>query len=532
MTLTEVSPPATASAPSADPAWLHHLITTSDHKVVGRLYMGFSTVLLVLVATVGAVVGIEGMNLDDLALFDTFDALAQASSLYQFGLVFLVVVPFFTGLALAVTPMQVGSPAVAFPRAAAASFWMWLVGAGIVIASWAADGGLGGSVEGTNSDSVALSVAGLITVIVALGLGLVCVATTVVALRCAGMSLHRVPLLSWTSLVWSSLLLLSLPILAGDLLVAYVDLRGRAPIAFGIEDAIYGEVSWAVSAPQVFLYVLPVLGVIGEIVPVAARTRQKLYEILLGAAALFGVLGFGGFARVAFETPGQQPSTDEFLYYVVGVAIIVPVLMSLGGWADSLRQGGRRLRPSAPLVTGGLTILALLAAAVASVVRAVVPFELVGTSADGAVADLALWTGVAGSVAALAFWGPKLSGRVAAPILGQGVALLVLVGVMVTAVPMLAAGFIDDPMDNADLLDALRLISGLGTIVLAAAALVALLSFLLVTLGRGVPAPDDPWGGHTLEWSTTSPPPAGNFAVAVGPVRSERPLLDREEGDR
>ncbi len=530
MTVTEAPPtaPVTATTP-VESAWLYDIVTSTDHKVVGRLFMGFASLFLVVAAVVGAVVGIEGMDIDDLDLFETVDSVTQAATLSQFSLAFLVVVPFFLGLGLAIAPLQVGSPAGAFPRAAAASFWGWLIGAGLVIGSWAGDGGLGGSVEGTNSDAVALSLAGLILVSIALGLGSICLATTVLALRAPGMSLHRVPLLSWTGLVSSVLLVFSLPILVADLLLAYVDLRGRPPIAYGIESSIYGEVSWAVSAPQVFLYALPVLGVIGDIIPALTRTRPKMYPVLLGAAAFFGVLGFGAFARVAFEAPGAQDSTHELLYLAMGLAVILPVVASLGGWLDSLRVGGRALRPSAPLIgTIGALLLILLAAA-SSTVRAFEPFELVGTAADAGVAQAALWASVAGAIAALAFWGPKLTGRqLPVPAAGLVVLLLLLGTLLVTAAPI-AAGFVKDTEEYGDLLDTLRVLSGIGSVVLALAALLAFMTFLLVTFGRGEASGSDPWGGHTLEWATSSPPPLGNFVAPVATVRSERPLLDEEE---
>lgn len=536
MTATEAPPSAVAPAaeaqPAAQSAWLYDLVTTADHKVVGRLYMGFSLLFLVAVAALGALVGVEGFSTSELDLFASLDAVSQASALYQLGLAFLVVVPFFLGLAIAVVPLQLGSPAVAFPRAAAASFWVWLVAGGIMVASWAADGGLGGTVEGTNSDAVALSVASLIALLAALLLGAVCVATSVMAIRPAGMSVDRVPLFSFTSLVSASVLLLSIPVVVADLLIAYVDLRGRPPVAFGVEDAIFGEIRWAVTSPQVFLYALPALGVVGDIVAVTARGRQRNYGAMLVALGAFGFLSFGAFAQSAVTGAGRLDVTEEFTYLAFGIAIIVPVLMAVGGWADSLRRGGRSIRASVPFSAAVVVILLLLAAAAASVVRSIDGFDLVGTAADLGVADLALWTGVAGAVAGFTFWGPKLSGRHLPAVAATGVIGLTLVGALLVAVPNVVAGFIKDVDEYADTLDALRVVSGIGAVVLAVGAVLVFTAMLLETFGRGRRAGDDPWGGLTLEWATTSPPPAGNFAEPVGEVASPYPLLDQRERDQ
>jgi heme/copper-type cytochrome/quinol oxidase subunit 1 len=117
-------------------------ITTTDHKRLGRLFMGVSLLVLIGVAAVAALLGAERIDATD-TMIDV-DAVGQLFSLYRIVLTFGVVVPLMLGLAISIVPLQLGARSLAFPRLAAAGFWTWLVGAGLVVGSIAANGGPGG----------------------------------------------------------------------------------------------------------------------------------------------------------------------------------------------------------------------------------------------------------------------------------------------------------------------------------------------------------------------------------------------------
>jgi cytochrome c oxidase subunit I+III len=252
---------------------------------------------------------------------------------------------------------------------------------------------------------------------------------------------------------------------------------------------------------------------------------------MLGAIALFGLLTFGAFA--------ESTSTEkQFVYIAVSFALILPVLMLLGGLADTLRQGAKNigLPPTAFLcaLLGGLVIFAGVAMAF---IRAIVGFKLDGatqTTAADAAYNASLLGGVAVALGGIAWWSVKITGRVFSEV-GRILALLLAGGAIIAAVPELISGFLDQPggfqasIDNVrGGVEACNLISAIG-LCLVALGLLGFGGLVLKSLLDRSTAPADPFGGHTLEWATASPPPSGNFTEAVAVVRSERPLLDAKE---
>jgi heme/copper-type cytochrome/quinol oxidase subunit 1 len=530
MTITEspAAAPASTVLVSEQPAGLHSIVTTGDHKVLGRLYIGFSFLFFLGAIALGLLNALEKADTASLNVFSDATTYFQSYWMYRLGLVFLVVLPLFIGLATAIVPLQVGSPSIVFPRAAAAAFWGWLIGSGILIASFATDGGLGslgdGGVEG---DATALTLLAIGLLIVAVCLASVCIATTIVAARTSGLTLRRVPLFSWSMLVATAVWLTTLPVLLGNVVLAYVDYRnGR--IEYGLPAAINQQVAWAFWQPQVYAFAIPVLGIMSEIVPVAARVRQQMYEILLVAIALFGVCAYGAADRT-FDLQ------DNFLYPAIAFAALLPLLMLLGGWADSMRRGRPTGKsPLGALLLATVAVLMLGAGLLSGALRVIKPFELLTTSATDAVFNLVLLGAVVGGAAGVVYWAAKLGGRVYPEGLARLAVLPLLGGVALIGLPDLISGFLDQRSGLADGpvrdgVEALNIISFIGVIVLALGALVFIAGLMQMLSGRTRRATDNPWDGHTLEWATASPPPLGNFGEPLPEVRSEQPLLDAAE---
>jgi cytochrome c oxidase subunit 1 len=531
MTATDIAPAAqdTVPAPAPDPA-LYRIVTTGDHKTVGRLYLAFSLIFLLVVLAFGILVGFERSDQGGIEVLGSVDTYFQSWVLWKIGLVVAAVVPLFVGLAMVVVPLQVGSPAIAFPRAAALSFWGWLVGTLIFGISLAVDGGLGAPpAGGVDPDAAALTIAGLTMALIALVLAAICIATTVISLRPTGMYLHRVPLFSWSSLVASALWVLVLPVAIANLVIAYVDFRNPEPVSFGLQ--VSRQIQWMLRPPTVFVFVIPALGILGDIVPVVAKVRQNLYSVLLGAIALFGLLGFGAFVQT-------DNIEEQFVYIAVSFALLLPVLMFLGGIADTMRRGGKNVGiPSTALLCALLGTLVIFAGAAMAAIRAISAFDLAGviqTSAADASYDAALLGGLCAVLGGVAWWSSKIIGRSFSE-LGRPLALLLAGGAIVAAVPELIAAFLDQPGGFVPTLDAVEdgvelsnVISAIG-LCLVALGVLGFIGLLLKSLRTAGDTPADPVDGHTLEWATASPPPFGNFAEAVAVVRSERPLLDRKE---
>jgi heme/copper-type cytochrome/quinol oxidase subunit 1 len=220
----------------------------------------------------------------------------------------------------------------------------------------------------------------------------------------------------------------------------------------------------------------------------------------------------------------------------VGLAAVLPALGLLGLLGDTARSGTRTFR--APLVLGLSGVVLLFLGALAGALLVIDPLELQGTVWEAGQVHLVLYgAAVCGAFAGLWWWAPKLWGVHLGEWAGRGVAALTVLGALGLAVPDLVAGLLDDqpllsPGPNGqDLTEVMNVVSAVGGIVGALGVLLGVGALLGGALRRrGRPATDDPWGGGTLEWATTSPPPPDNFEGPLPAVTSATPLLDREEG--
>lgn len=510
---------------------LYDWLSTSDHKRIGRTWIRASLLMLLGTALVGLLVGFEQTDASGVDMFGGDNGLFQMWGLYRFALVLMVAAPLMLGLAMVVVPMQIGATNIAFPRAALAAGWGYILGAGITVVSVFAGGGWGAldGVSGDEADAIALTLLGTGMVIVSLLLGAICMATTVISLRTSGMNLMRVPLFAWSMLVACAVWLLTLPIAIANLAIMYVDLRG-GPLTFGNPegtDAMYAQLAWVLDQPQIYAIAIPALGVIGSIVPVAAGTRQIAHSVMIGFIGLFGLLSIGGWSQPYFAD-----TTDEILFIAFGIAIVLPVFAVLGGAAVTLAAGKAPAELPTVHLLGALgSGIVLLAAVVSGALKAVEPFDLAGTSAHGGLMNLTALAAIIAALAGLWFWGPKIGGGFMPSGLGRSVILALVTGALLLGVPQVVSGFFDapdlllaDPDDTV--IDAMSLVSAIGALVLVLGALGAVIAQVASMRGTGEDAGDNPWNGHTLEWATASPPPVGNFAEPPAKVVSEAPLLD------
>jgi heme/copper-type cytochrome/quinol oxidase subunit 1 len=533
MTMTETRPNATSdvalghggepSATTSVPAPLNWL-TTADHSRVGRLFVVSALAFAAAMTVLAVLAAFERITPGSFDLFAGVNDATHVNNLAVWGVMFLGVLPLLAGLALAVVPLQVGSRTVAFGRAAAFGFWTWLVGAGLMVGSVIADGGPGGA----DHDTVDLYLLALGLVCVGLVVAAVCVATTVLTLRAPGMRLDRVPLFAWSAMVQSVMVVVMLPVLIGHLIFQYVDHR-YGKIAFGGDSPITPYLQWMVRQPSTGLMMIPALGIVAEIVPVFARNRQRLTGVLQGAIAVAGLASFGAFAQDRLF--GNV--TTQLTFILVSLLAVVGPLLVLAVNGLTLKTGKPVVK--APLVWAMLLGLGALAAAAMQVLPPFRDLELQGTAYENGQFYAAAGVGLLAGIAGLIYWGPKLWGRVIPDKPAMGLALLGLLGVALTAIPAAVAGFIDQPRDSV-LFSKDDATGALNTLVMVGHAIVALVILSSLSLlarcalsKRSTEAGDDPWEGHTLEWSTSSPPQPGNFTGPLPVVSSDRPLLDARE---
>jgi len=540
MTVTEDAPAAapassqpTAPAPAA--TGLASILGTGDHKVVGRIWLLASLLHLLLAGSAAIWISVQRIDVEQLST-NAPDFFAQAFTFRSIAGAFLFLLPFTIGLATLVVPLQVGAATVAFPRAAAAAAWTYLLGGGLVVAAYAIDGGA----LGDDTDGVRLFTLAFLLVLVSLVVAWICLATTVIALRPTGMSLRRVPLFAWSILIAGTVWVVNLSVLAGVVLIGYIDLRYGGSTGFitgGGAATLYSRIAWVFGQPAVYAFAIPALGIISSVVPVFSDTRLVRHRVAMGLIGAYGALAAGAWALPAFG-PDPLPWLYEAPWVAASFAVVVPLLGLFGIWALTLRQGAPRL--ASPLLFAGASALMLLVGLLAGALQAIEAIEtlvdegatsLYGTTVTTSVASYVVLAATIAAFGGLVYWAPKVIGRQVSENGARVVALLLLVGTVVWAFPDLISGLLGQsavpgvvPTDNLDAIKALDTVSAIGGGLLALAGL-AFVGVLIGGFRSRVEPGDDPWTGQTLEWVTSSPPPVGNFP-SLPVIESETPLYD------
>jgi len=523
-TVGELAPPEPerfVGLPDHDPGGFAGFLGTGDHKGLGVAYLVLASLF-----GLGSLVLDLLFHAEQASHFLPKDSIDQIFTLGRVGGVFLFAIPMFLGLATYITPLQVGANTVAFPRAAAAAFWGWLIGSGVLIAAYAINGGP----DGGGFKAVDLFYVALALIIVSLLTASVCLVTTVIALRAPGLWLTRVPLFSWSVVVAATLWLLTLPVVLANLVVLYLDHHYGTGAAFAADQ--FAHLGWIFGVPQLYVIAIPVLGAVSDVVATMAGVRQGHRGLMMCAIGAFGILSFGAYAQPAFD----PLIWNEALYVGMGVLIVLPVLVLVAGWAVTLKSGKPGVQ-SPLLFAFGAAALMLLSVA-AGAVFVIRPFDLhgAGWAEQGFVLPpyasglflLVLSAAVLGASAGLTFWAPKLFGRFARESLARLAALVGLLGGLVAGLPLLIYGFALKASGLADSAKFLNGTSAVGT----ALVIVALVLVWSSLLGRnGEALSNDAWGrGQSLEWITSSPPGDANFGV-LPRIESAEPVLDAPSED-
>jgi len=528
MTTIETHAPGATVSPSARVSSVGDWLTTTDHKRIGRSFIGVSLAGLLGVIVVAALLGIERIDAGA-AMLDA-DSIPQLFSTYRIGLTFIVLIPLLLGIAIAVVPLQLGARSLTFPRLAAAGFWTWFFGSLLVVIAIASNGGPGGG----DSKFVSLFLSGMIVLVLGLGAAAGSLGTTILTTRAPGMNMRRVPLFSWSALVGSLGLLVVLPAVAGALIYTYVDYQyGRA--GFGGNTGVANWIGFGFTQPATFVYAVPVFGFAAEVIAVASGRRFPMRGVVFTGVGLVAI-------SAALGAVIQQPadlsrdisgfSIGDWFSDVLPYAMfnLLPILggfivISLGGLA--MRSG--RPRITAPLVFGLLGALMVFVGMVANAIYQIGDAQLTGTVFEEGVWLFIVYGAVLSALGAVTYWGPKLWGRLLPAKMVAPLAALGFIATVLAAGPYLIAGFAKQPANASefDYSGPQNLWNGLSAAghVLMFLTVALFIGVALRSFRKGDDAGDDPWDGQTLEWATSSPAPHANFAD-VHTVASPEPLLD------
>lgn len=535
MAVTETPPEtvdaAAAEAASADrphPTGLAGVLGTGDHKVIGRLYIVCSLIFGLLVLTLGELFAVESTKPATLDVFSS-DTAYQLFSLARVGSVFLLGLPLVIGVAMVVVPLQVGARTIAFPRAAAASFWGWLLGSALMLGAYAANGGPGGG----SAKGVDLWIAAMGLIVLSILLAAVSLATTVLALRAQGLTLPRTPMFAWSVAVAAIMWLLTLPVLFGQLVLMYVDHRSAGGVLVGGSASLLPGSAWVLRNPQVYVLAIPVLGFVADVIITMGHGRSRNRGLIQAAIGVFGVVSFG-----AFLVSPSKAGLESAIVVIMALVAVVPVL-AVGALAgDGARRGSFKLNASVLYAVGALLVLlvATLGGAVGAI-PGVLDAPQGGTVADNilslGVSHAVVLAAVMAALGGIQFWATKVGRQAADEKAGALAPLLLLVGAVVATVPDMISGVTGSGnelfADFTGGVKGLNVVTTIGFAIVAVGLVVALVGLLPMLKRPDDDVPADPWEGQSLEWLAASPPPLGNFSDDLAPVTSAEPLIDLRE---
>ncbi len=436
---------AVVTAPQAQAQGFTRSMMAADAVTVGRLFVAMSLLAGLGTAVIGLLNAVE--RLDTVSPTDVFGGLNsyfQMWTLYRVSFVLLVVMPLLLGIAMLVVPTQIGADNLAFPRAALGAFWLWRIGAVITVASVFAGGGWGAidGVTAKESDAIALTLLGTATMIVALLLGAVVVATTIVTLRPAGMSLLAVPAFVWSMLVTCAVWLFTMPAVIANIVLIYADLRGRPAVAYGRAEGpdIWLQLDWVIEQPAVYAMAIPVIGVAVDTVVRAVGVGPGRPELAAIVVGLFGLLAVGGWSQDYFTQPADY--RDDLIYVAFGLGAVVPVVAALGLTVGLVFQGQKNAAQlTSPRFLGAVSgLLMLLGAVVIGALRVIDPLDLLDTTANSAVFSAVVLAALTAAAAALWQWAPPLAKRDLSRAQGRALMVLLLAAGILLALPELISG--------------------------------------------------------------------------------------------
>lgn len=359
---------------------------------------------------------------------------------------------------------------------------------------------------------------------------------TILTSRAPGMGILRAPLLTWSALVGSVSVLLTVPVLIGTTIYVYVDHR-YSRLGFGGNKGVNVWIGWALSQPFTYLLAIPALGIVLDAVPVLSRNRLAQRPAAFVAVGMVSIAAVSAVTQTTVTLPwggdgffdGLGTKIADLLPF--GLLSVLPVLGLLGVLGLSLltlKEGKPLL--AAPLAFTVVGLLGILLGAAAHILGGIEDAGLRGTIYEtGSYVGITFGSVIVG-FGALCFWGPKLWGRRIPDKAALPLVVLALGAIGLGSLPYMIAGFADQPAgllngfsyEGPQALWNVLTAIGFSLMLIFTAAFLAL-AFKSFTSGEL--AGDDPWDGTTLEWATSSPPPVDNF-VEVMVVNSATPLAD------
>jgi len=503
-------------------------LTTVDHKRIGFLYGAFALFFFL-------VGGVEALLIRAQLMFPNGTVLTAQQyntmfTMHGTTMIFLAVMPLSAAFFNFVMPLQIGARDVAFPRLNAFSLWTFVAGAIILNIGWflpeathgAPDGGWFGYAPLTSKTfipkhSIDFWVMGLQLLGVASIAASLNFIVTIINMRAPGMTMMRLPVFTWMTLITAFLLILSFPAITIALVELMMD-RQFGTVFFEVSGGgmpiLWQHLFWVFGHPEVYILILPAMGIVSEILPTFARKPLYGYPIVVFSGACIGFLGFTVWSHHMFTTGLGAVATAAFS--LLTMCIAVPTGVKMFNWIGTLWGGHLMMRTPMMFALGFLWMFMI--GGFSGVMHSAAPADAQQQDSYFVIAHYVL---IGGSIFALLagihYWFPLIFGRRVSEFWGKLSFWVIFIGFNVTFFPMHFLGlngmprrtFTYDPNFGWN---TGNFVSTLGAFTLGIGIAIYFV-VMIYTYFKGEPAGPDPWDARTLEWSIPNPPPEYNFRV-------------------
>ncbi|HEX5532930.1 MAG TPA: cytochrome c oxidase subunit I [Actinomycetales bacterium] len=514
-------------------------LTSTDHKVIGNLYLVTSFIFFLLAGILAMLIRAELFE-PGLQIVQSKEQYNQFFTIHGVAMLLLFATPLFAGFANAIMPIQIGSPDVAFPRLNMWAYWAFLFGGVITFSGFLTPGGAAGfgwfAYAPLNSQAyspgighdlfiMGLAFAGFGTI-----LGAVNFITTIVCMRAPGMTMWRMPIFTWNVLVTSIMVLMAFPPLASALLVLEADRRLGAHI-FDAENGgaiLWQHLFWFFGHPEVYIIAIPFFGIITEVIPVFSRKPIFGYKTLVFATIAIAALSMTVWAHHMFVTGAVLLPFFSFMTFLIAV----PTGVKFFNWSFTMWRGS--LTFETPMLWAIGFLVTFLFGGLTGVILGSPPLDFHVSDTYFVVAHfhyVVFGTVVFAMFAGFYFWWPKLTGRMLDERLGKIHFWMLFFGFHGTFLIQHWLGVLGMPRRYADYLVTdgftwMNQVSSISAFLLGASTFPFLWNVFRTWRYAPKVHVDDPWGyGGSLEWATSCPPPRHNF-TRLPRIRSERPAFD------
>jgi cytochrome c oxidase subunit I+III len=516
-------------------------VGTVDHKRIGLRYLYTGFLFFVLAGLEATLIRVQ-LARPGLSVL-TPETYNQLFSMHGVTMMFLFATPVLSGFGNYFVPLMIGARDMSFPRLNAFGYWVFLA-AGVFLNSsflvgQAPDDGWFNYLPLANAEftpglAIDFYALGLIFIGISTTAGAINFIVTILKLRAPGMTLNRIPIFVWGELAFALTVVFALPALT--VAAVFLELERKFGFHFyddatGGDPVLWQHLFWFFGHPEVYLVVLPALGLASAIIPTFSRRPMIGYTYIVLAELFIFVISFGVWVHHMFAV--GLPTIAMGFISAASFMVVIPSGTQVFAWLATMVSGRLVLKTPMLFVLGFLLLFVI--GGLTGAMFSAVPFDQATTDSYFVVAHLH-YVLAGGAVfpmfAGLYHWGPKMLGRKLHEGWGKVSFWLMFVGFNLAFFPMHIAGLLGQPRRTYTYLsglgwDASNLISTIGVFVMGVGILVTFVNWFWAR-SHGEPAGADPWKGETLEWTTASPPPEYNFET-IPTVRSREPAWDQPE---